>query len=242
MQLKNIRFNLKFSTGKNEEGEEQFVVIRSIKDLADNLNIDDLYLYFTSGQLTRWLTVINEQKKAEAISKIDKKATIDEQLKAILSALDFTLNKDELAALVESYSYSKLIQERKREMVSILNNVQEVIKQDFTQYTKCLNDIIASATDFDAVKAKVRGMLKEFPEQFRLDWKRFYDLMIYHCPLAIFVILMDEKYRNLFIGDAKNAFNKFYEGISIFSNNNADKAFGCLAAAAISNFFITNQN
>ncbi|NMA43142.1 MAG: hypothetical protein GX946_07155 [Oligosphaeraceae bacterium] len=223
MQLKNIRFNLKFSTGKNADGEEQFVVIRSIKDLEDNLNVDELYLYFMSGQLARWLTVIDEGKKAEAISKIDKKANINEQLKAIFSALDFKLDKDELAVLVESYSYSKLIQDQKRDMASILENVQEVIKQDFARYTHCLNDIIASATDFGAVKAKVRALLKNFPEQFSLDWKRFYDLMIFHCPLAIFVVLMNEKYRNFFLVDEANAFSNFYNGIEVLATSDDGK-------------------
>ena len=188
MKLKDIRFNLRFSRGKNKDGDEQFDIIRSLQDLKDNLNIDDLYLYFTSGQLARWLSCIGEVSKAEAVSKIGK-TTVKEELERLFAALDFKMADDEMAVLVESYNFSRLLQERKYLMTALDDKVEKIVEQDYIQYNQCLEDIISVEDDFAAVKSRVRAMLKNYPEQFKLDWMRFYDVMMERCRPAIFVVL-----------------------------------------------------
>lgn len=211
MKLKDIRFNLRFSKGKDKNGEEQFDIIRSLQDLKDNLNLDDLYLYFISGQLSRWLICIGEPDRGEAIAKIDKTSPVKAQLNGIFEALGIDLSKNDLTSMIESYTYFKQLEDRKREMVAILNNVQNVIEQDYMQYHQCLKDIIAVNDDFAAVKSRVRALLKTYPQQFKLDWMRFYDMMLEKCPLAIFVVLMDPIYRKYYLG-APNEINARYYG------------------------------
>ena len=111
MKLKDIRFNLRFSKGKDKDGEEQFDIIRSLQELKDNLNIDELYLYFVSGQLARWLTCIGEPARGEAIEKIDRKAPVKSQLEGIFKALGIELSKNDLASMVESYTYFKELED-----------------------------------------------------------------------------------------------------------------------------------
>ena len=195
MKLKEIRFNLRFSKGKDKNGEEQFALIRSLQDMADNLNVDELYPYYMSGQLSRWLTGIGETSKAEAVSNIDRKASDKVQLKELFKTLELDMKKDEMEAIVESFMFSKTLQDRKRELVSILNNVQNVIEQDYVQYNQCLNEIIAAGDDFASIKSRVRAMLKNHSRQFMLDWMRFYDLMMEKCRLAVFAVLMESDYR-----------------------------------------------
>ena len=210
MKLKDIRFNLRFSKGKSKNGEEQFDIIRSFQELKDNLNIDDLYLYFVSGQLARWLDCIGEQDKAKLVEKVDRKAPVKSQLEGIFGALDIDLSEKDLTSMVEYYTYFKQLEDRKREMVSILNNVQSTIEQNYKQYSQCLTDIIAAADDFTIVKTRVRALLKNFPQQFKLDWMRFYDIMMEKCPLAIFVILMDQDYRKYYLGTPEEMNSRYF--------------------------------
>ena len=210
MKLKDIRFNLRFSKGKDKNGDEQFDIIRSLQELKDNLNIDELYLYFISGQLVRWLVCIGEPARGETIEKIDKKAPVKSQLNGIFEALGIELSKGDLKAMVDSYTYFKQLEDRKREMVAILNNVQDVIEQDYMQYSLCLKDIIAVADDFAAVKSRVRAMLKNYPNQFKLDWMRFYDVMMEKCRLAIFAVLMDANYRKYYLGTEDEMGSRYY--------------------------------
>ncbi len=215
MKLKDIRFNLRFSKGKNKEGEEQFDIIRSLQDLKDNLNIDDLYHYYVSGQLARWLTCIGEPSRGESIAKIDKNSSIKEQLNSIFDALGIEISKDDLASMVESYTYFKQLENRKSEMAAILKDVKGIIEQDYIQYNQCLEDIISVEEDFAAVKARVREMLKNYPQQFKLDWMRFYDVMMERCRPAIFVVLMDPDYRKYYLGTREEMYTRYYDELEI---------------------------
>lgn len=210
MKLKDIRFNLRFSKGKGKDGEEQFDIIRSLQDLKEHLNLDDLYLYFVSGQLARWLTCIGEQTRSDAIAKIDRKSPVKKQLNGLFDALGVELAKNDLESMVESYTYFKELQDRKREMVAILKDVRAVIEQDYVQYNQCLKDIIEAKDDFATVKSRVHAMLKNYPQQFKLDWMRFYDVMMEKCDLAIFAVLMDDDYRKYYLGAWKDVNSRYY--------------------------------
>ena len=217
MKLKNIRFNLKFSNGKDASGNENFTSIRSFADLlafAKRLNIDDLYEYFKSGQLERWLKVIGEDDKSKAIEKINEKTPIAEQLKKLFTALDLKLEPGEIELFTESYVYSETIANRRKNLAADLKNISNVIRKDFEQYNECLKDIISVAEDFSAVKAKVRSLLKTYTEQFKLDWMRFYDIMIQKCPLAIFVVFMDKEFREFYLPSNLNMNVKYYGKLS----------------------------
>ena len=122
--------------------------------------------------------------------------------------------------MVESYTYFKQLEDRKREMVAILNNVQDVIEQDYMQYSQCLKDIIAAADDFAAVKSRVRAMLKNYPQQFKLDWMRFYDVMMEKCRLAIFAVLMDADYRKYYLGSFDEMNSRYFGELDAPKNDN----------------------
>ena len=194
MQLKNIRFSLKFAQGGNN-----YVQVRSIDDLPGKMNLDDLYEYYESGQLQRWLMVQGEQKKAEAVSKINREANVDAQIRALFSALDFQISEEEQKAMIDSYFFPEQIKADRLCLKNELEKINSVISRDFVNYTKTLKEIISAAEDFTAVKAKVRGLLKTYPEQFKLDFIRFYDVMARLCPLAIFTVLMDDECRKYYL-------------------------------------------
>ena len=221
MKLKDIRFNLRFSKGKGKDGEEQFDIIRSLQDLKEHLNIDDLYLYFVAGKLARWLTCIGEPERGEAIAKIDRKSPLKVQLNGILGALGIELSKDDLASMLESYTYFKELEGKKREMIAILKDVHSVIEQDYMHYSQCLKDIIAAQDDFAAVKSKVRAMPKNYPQQFKLDWMRFYDMMMENCRLAVFAVLMDSDYRKYYLGTLDEMNARYYGELVVPDNGNS---------------------
>lgn len=140
--------------------------------------------------------------------------------------------------MVESYTYFKELEDRKREQADILKNVQDVIAQDYVQYRHCLKDIIEAKDDFAAVKSRVRAMLKNYPQQFKLDWMRFYDVMMEKCPLAIFVVLMDSDYRGYYLGTAEEKKAKYYEGLEAPTGANA--LVSCFSKRDLFQHYITN--
>lgn len=205
MQLKSIRFNLKFNQGNGE-----FALVHSLADLVNKLNIDDLYDYYKSGQLARWLEIHEESEKAIAVKKINREVSVYEQIKALFMALDFQLEPDELKKLIDAYYYPEEIKINRISLNECLNNVDRVVAQEFDNYTKLLKEIIASAKDFSVIKAKVRGLLTNYSIFFELDYMRFYDIMARKCPLAIFTVLMDNKYRKYFLPTDEPCSQCFY--------------------------------
>ena len=65
--LKAIRFNLQFHVGN------EIVPARTLADLNNCMNVDDLFEYFQSGQLERWLKVLGETEKSDKHCRIKKR-------------------------------------------------------------------------------------------------------------------------------------------------------------------------
>lgn len=92
MKVPNIKFNLRFFAPDGSE-----VAIRSLADLARNLNLSDLWDYFKAGDLARWLKSIGEEAKADSIAKLDPNASnIRSSLDNVCRILDLNVQEQEI--------------------------------------------------------------------------------------------------------------------------------------------------
>ena len=109
--FKPIRFNLQF------RNNDKLVPIRSLKDLTENMNVNDLYEYFSSGQLERWLTVHDEGEKASEIQKIRmEKGNDEEKLTSLFGILDLGFAENDIKHAIASYIYpQKMLKKRENE-------------------------------------------------------------------------------------------------------------------------------
>ena len=202
--LKVIRFNLQFHVGN------ETVTARTLTDLNNCTNINDLYEYFLSGQLERWLKMLGENEKSAKISDLQKEGDIPTVLHSIFEILDSDFSKDEISEAIASFVYSTEMQKKKLELLSSLTEIKRAIQSDFEEYNNRLKMIINSAEDFESVKAQVRELLALYPEQFKLDYMRFYSIMSEKCPLAIFTVLMEKEWRKYFLSTDEDAIKTFY--------------------------------
>ena len=202
--LKAIRFNLQFHVGN------EIVPARTLADLNNCMNVDDLFEYFQSGQLERWLKVNGETEKAINIADFKKDEDVATVLSSVFEILKLDFTKDEIAEAIASFVYPREMQKKKLELKSSLDNIHDEISKDFSAYNNLLKDIIKSAEDFGKVKSQVRELLIRYPEQFKLDYIRFYSIMVEKCPLAIFTVLMDKKWRDYYLSTDENKNQLFY--------------------------------
>ena len=234
--LKAIHFNLQFRVG------EETVPVHTLAELNSCMNINDLYEYFKSGQLARWLKVQEESEKAARISSLRKDADIRETIMSIFDILGLDFTTNEIVEAIDSFLYPMEIEKRKIQLERSLNKVDEIIKKDFADYTRLLREIIEHAEDFPAVKSLVRTLLNKYPEQFKLDYVRFYSVMAEKCPLAIFTVLMEEKWRDYFLPTDENHNTLFYGELAGQFDTFSPKAFPEQVKILMNKFLSLSKN
>ena len=97
MKVTSIRFNLKFF---NANGEEQ--VVRSLDELSEKFNLCDLWDYFKSGDLVRWLKSLNESALAEQVGTLTFITDKQIAMSKLCEALKLAVASDEILELSEA--------------------------------------------------------------------------------------------------------------------------------------------
>ena len=210
--MKNIRFNLKFFNGNGS-----FDSVRSLSELHDKFNLDDLYEYFLSGQLELWLKCHGEELIAQQVAAIASEKDIHKQIDALFDALGFDLDANEKRSAIASFLYPMEFLRKRAAIGESIKKVDDAIRKDLDEYNEIVKFIVDNNEDFAAVKAGVKDLLKHHGEFFKLDYMRFYEMMVHQCPLAILAVLMDKYYRNYYLpasGDCKSLYLGELAGMS----------------------------
>lgn len=187
-KLKQIKFNLLVDN----------VPVRSLAELRENFNISDIHEYFLSGQLVNWLTSRNCIAEAQSVAAIDKNTSLEEYLPKLLNVLgcDSAASQDAVQLFIFE------TQERVKQKKLILDQqekIGETLAKGIQCYQDCCQRIIELQDDFSQVKAAVNTLLNHYGSLFQMDYMHFFEIMQEKCPLAIFAVLMNEKYRNYFL-------------------------------------------
>ncbi len=192
--MKNIRFNLKFFNGN-----EGFDSVRSLGELQDKFNLDDLYEYFISGQLELWLKCHGEESIADKVSPLREEKDVHKQIASLFDVLGFDFDANEKRSAIASYLFPLDFLKRRAALGESTKKVDVAVRKDFSEYNDLVRFLVDNHEDFAAVKAGVKDLLRYHGEQFRLDYMRFYEIMVRQCPLAILAVLMDKNFRDYYL-------------------------------------------
>ena len=193
-RIKPIRFNLKFYNGKGD-----FAPARSLQELREVFNVDDLYDYFRSGQLERWLVCRDANSEAELVKNIDKNQSVRKQLTELFAALKIEADEEDRQQVIASFDYHKRAFEKKQSLLKDIRSVDNTIRGDVKEYYALIDKLIASHEDFAEVKAIVKTILDCHYVEFKMDWFRFTQIMLKKCPLAMFPLLANVRSRRYYI-------------------------------------------
>lgn len=164
MKIPNIRFNLKFySTDGNE------ITIRTLADLAENLNLSDLWDCFASGDLERWLRSVGEQEKAEAVHALEgSRRTVLEGLRELCRLLGLDVSEESLERFAS-------MQNRRCDKVRDAKAAVES-EQEEAEYLSCLQRVLDNRCDLRAMRKVAAELLDNHLESFKRDAKNFRDI------------------------------------------------------------------
>ena len=173
MKVTNIRFNLKFF---NADGGEE--VVRTLADLRSKFNLCDLWDYFNSGALVRWLRSIDELMLATSVESLAGSSDgYDSQptMQKLCEMLGLSVQDDEIAEMCEVLGFH----ERTRDWHEKMGNLRAQSKMGTITSTDEAGDILSLenqcySDDFNYIMDELRKLdsnanidrLKAFEQKF----------------------------------------------------------------------------
>jgi hypothetical protein len=176
--------------------------IRTLSDLKDNFNIDDLYDLYQNGILKKWLDVRGYHKEAEQLEQLQEReqnvAHLISRLIKIFAPKNESFNPREAA-------YSQLFKVKKEQRLKEAEqsgmNVNKIIEQYHYDYEMLLDSIKGREQNFDYIKSCINEISENYIDLFELDYSRFFTTFLDSAPLAVFAVLMNIKLRKYFRED-----------------------------------------
>ena len=119
MKVTSIRFNLKFF---NADGSEE--VVRTLDDLRVKFNLCDLWDYFKSGDLVKWLKSINEPDLAERVGGLTSICSKQTAMSKICATLNLTTEDDNILELSEILDRQEMTEGRHKKIETLRQQEQ----------------------------------------------------------------------------------------------------------------------
>jgi hypothetical protein len=177
--------------------------IRSIDDIQDNLNIEDLLAAYRNGSLRRWLET---RELTEEIAGLDKISGSDDIIAAMELCRIFHGNctKEQLEAAVYPFEFKQKEIEKLQQYKNLKEEKDAVIRAYHGGYDKLLNELDKRGEEYPFIKAAVQEIFEKYLRLFQMNAGAFYARYIYDFPLVILGILANVNMRPLIFGLSDN--------------------------------------
>ena len=119
MKVTSIRFNLKFF---NADGGEE--VVRTLDDLRAKFNLCDLWDYFKSGDLVKWLKSINEPDLAERVGGLTSIYSKQTAMSKMCATLNLATEDDDILELCEILDRQEMTEGRHKKIETLRQQEQ----------------------------------------------------------------------------------------------------------------------
>jgi hypothetical protein len=162
--------------------------IRSLEDLQDNFNIEDILDAYKKGLLNRWLETRDLKAQMSALEKISGD-DIETALELCRVLLGTKCTKEQLEAAVYPYAYKEKEKEQLQQYKNLKEQKEDVIRAYHETYDKILKELEDNGDNYSLIKSCVAEMFKNYFGLYRLDANNFYEFFIKHNPLVILTML-----------------------------------------------------
>lgn len=209
---KKIKFNL------NCDG----VPIRTIEDLEDNFNVNDVYDFYKEGLLLKWLEIRGYKEhydKVLELTSTSKKEDVVENVKKLAEI--FSIDADE--AIIETALYRQR-QEKAEIRAEHYNNANvspnDVISDHFGEYEELINKIYDHKTDKLIIKDAIEDLATNYREILNYScYSLMCDLLV-NAPIAAMLLLVNDQTRRYYLDTDTNG--QLYNDINGMSKSASD--------------------
>ncbi|WP_172253956.1 hypothetical protein [Saccharibacillus deserti] len=173
--------------------------IRTLADLRDNFNVDDVYDLYKTGVLKKWLDVRGYEQEAEAVEALTERKEeslfdiIPKLVKIFIEVDDSNLNRhaqESYATVLKLFNDSKLKEAQENGFQSDL-----IIRKYHSAYQNIKEGIKTNPQNFNYIKSYLQEIENRYIELFKLDHQNFYENYKEDKPLVIFLTLSNPRLR-----------------------------------------------
>lgn len=179
--------------------------IRTLTDLRDNFNVDDVYELYRNGVLKKWLDVrgyAEEAAAVELLSEIKDESAFDvipKLVKVFIEIDENNLNKyaqSSYATVLKLFNENRLKEAQE-------NGFQKnsMIQKYHTSYQNIKKGLKANSKNFNYVKSYLQEIEKEYLGLFKLDYRHFYEEYRNEELLVVLLALANPSLREVLLED-----------------------------------------
>lgn len=188
---KTIKFNL------NCDGKP----IRTIGELQENFNIEDVLNYYRNGLLSRWLEVREYNDYLEKVQKIPPQSDSENIIMELLKIFQIEYEDD----YIERYKDSIYIMEELKKIRDKAKDTEHIIEIYKQNYLNLIEEIKKDRFDKPAIQKAIKKIIRNYLWLFELNYNNlFLDLLNTGNCLAIVCFLKYEEAQKHFINFRKN--------------------------------------
>lgn len=189
---KTIKFNL-------DCGGES---IRTLEDLQNHFQIEDVINYYHDGLLQRWLKVHDyddELKAVNAITEVEPEKLVNQLQKA----LGLNLPEEEVRESCAIYSYKSKREALQKVYAEGEIKTQQVLDDYLKGYNEALYVLFQPDSDSNAIKAAIQEIADHYQMLFDKDFSRVFRLLDKHNALAHMRLLMNPYTRKFYVPEGE---------------------------------------
>ena len=194
---KTVKFNLRFGD----------TPIRTIEDLRENFSIDDVFEYYSSGLLLRFLQLRGYDEYAAKVAELPSSDNIDDILVGLVKIFIADTDSSALSEHVDTLSECAEIIKLENERVAFWDKVrndrlegQLMVIEYINVYFNIIKELIANKEDISHIRALTGELLNEYAPILRLDYRRlFNDLVDNEAYYPVYHMLSSEFFREKWI-------------------------------------------
>lgn len=195
--------------------------IRNIEELKENFCVEDVLSYYDNKILHRWLDVRGYHIELEMVKGITSKNPVD-VIKELIKIFDIETDNDKVEEATYIYEYVNF-----NERINSINKtknyrVDRLIKKNYYIYDKLINKLICNSKNIPLIKATVSELIKNYYWIIHREYRSFFFRLYYDCPVALFFLVANVKFRKEFFPRLiKDENGEYHSEIEILEKNNA---------------------
>ena len=175
--------------------------VRTIEGLRENFSIEDILGYYENGLLSRWLKVRGFEEELIAVERINVKDSNKNKIKQLVKIFCVETDNAVIEESLKIIEYSKSIKELNNIYDRQKYNKDKIIEGYHKGYDALVKNMLDNNTNMAALKANAKILENEYSELFRLDNVRLYNRLLENAPKAIFALLMNNVFREIWLGN-----------------------------------------
>lgn len=179
--------------------------VRTIEQLQEHFEIEDILKYFENELLLRWLHVRGYEKQYESVKRIDKSLEKKEIVKELLKIFEIdNLDESNIGKIIELHlnldKEKELNTNKEKNVCPPPHNIQEY----FLEYDRLITHMEENKDSLSVLKRDAILMEQKYLELFKANNHDIYYRLLNTAPKAIYAILTRDALKKVWLDERDN--------------------------------------